>query len=1214
MKSLLYKVALPVMVFLALLILHDEAIPAAERPMDLTLLSRSPQLKHPPTQSLNAVQQQWLASKTQLVVGIALPQYPPFTVINNKSEFEGITADYIGLMATLIGKPIKVKVYANQNAAYEALENGNVDLLGGMTQFEKPNEHLTLTQPYATEQAIMAMRSNASRTLSSDLAGENIAMAAGYLPLAWVQQQFPHASIQTYPSYQQAIGAVAFGDADVFLGDLYPISRNFLNNIRVVGLADFPAKTLAFATRPDNVLLKQILDIALAEVSNEERLNILQRWHVGRSASVLNQQIFELTESERQWIRQHRKVRVAAIDGFAPLTFTDDDGNYRGITIDVLSQIRLRTGLDFEIKSAGSVDEMQSLLQQGDVDMIGALTPSPQRKNGLNFSRAYFTSAFVMVVRQQANAPRNLSDLGRKKLAVINGTRMADTLRSQYPDIQIVNASNANDALAMLSRGQVDAAINTLANTEYQIARYYRNRMRISATLGESPAFISFGIPPQSHELQQIIDKVMLSIPPDEMDVIGNLWRPNNMVASENFWRENRVAILTGSAFAAALIMVSLLWAIWLRRQIRIKSRIQRELNDQLEFMHDMINGTPNATYIRDASGRLTQCNDSFLQDLGATREQVINQSLLSSNLFADEQQTQRYIHDFYQVLSSGQPLFKDRTFQHLGSGQLKTIFHWILPYRDAEGRVKGVIGGWLDISERRQLLEALNLAKEEAEAASRAKTQFLSTMSHEIRTPLNAVLGMLELARKSADKNRVDHQALDVASDAANELVELLGDILDVARIEAGKLTLQPERANLQQLCKSVVRIFQGMAEQKSLSLTLEMQPDCSEDVLIDPLRFKQILSNLIGNALKFTAQGGVSVAVRIEQQARWHIALSVSDSGKGISREDQARLFAPFSQVGSHGEQTQRGTGLGLIICKTLCEKMDGSISLESQPGIGTRIDVQLFADRLPQGEPQQEPVSVASAQRHSSLRILIADDFRANRLLLTRQLQFLGHQVLEASDGRQALHLWRQQPLDVVITDCRMPEMDGYALAQAIRAEEALRNGSACTILGFTANALPEEIIRCREAGMDGCMFKPSTLEDLQRWLDPVTRQPVPEALPGNDDVSDAMRKLAGGDATLVSELMQEMLASYQQDMLALTAALADDDRDALLELAHKVKGSARLTGSAELVARCVELEISCHAPSPLRKEIAEAGRALLAEIRRALNTLSSAPPSN
>lgn len=993
--------------------------------------------------------------------------------------------------------------------------------------------------------------------------------------------------IQTYPSYQQAIGAVAFGDADVFLGDLYPISRNFINNIRVVNFADFPAKDLSFGVRSNNPILQQIVNIALHEINNEERLNILQRWHVGRSASVLNQQIFQLSDEEKQWIKQHNKVRVVAIDGFAPLTFTDDEGNYRGITVDMLAQIRLRTGLDFEMVSARDVGEMQTMLDNNQADMIGALTPSSTRKNSLMFSRAYFTSAFVMVVRQQPNAARNLS----KKLAIINGTGMATYIRSRYPLVKLVDAASAGDALAMLNRGDVDAAANTLANSEYQIAGYYRNRMRISATLNESPAFLSFAVPPQSPELLSIIDKVMLSIPPDEMDVIGNLWRPNNMVSSDNFWRENRIFIYSAAAFATALILVSLLWAIWLRRQIRIKIRVQRELNDQLEFMNDMINGTPNATYIRDASGTLTQCNDSYLQFLGVTREQVINQSLFKSDVFQDKQQNTHYIQDFYQVLSSGTPIYQDRSFVH-SSGVQKTIFHWLLPYRDASGNVKGVIGGWLDVSERRVLLEALNEAKEQAEDANRAKTQFLSTMSHEIRTPLNAVIGMLEMARKSADKNRVDRQALDVAFTSANELVELLGDILDIARIEAGKLTLQPERCNVQALCQSVVRVFSGMAAQKNLDLHLSVDPQTGPALWLDPLRFKQILSNLIGNAIKFTASGSVSVDVRLTYHERWQITATVRDTGKGISLADQQKLFAPFSQVGNNGEQVKRGTGLGLIICKTLCEKMDGDIQLHSELGKGTEIVVRVMADALPEGIAETAPAAELNAVDSSvPLRILIVDDSSVNRLLLTRQLHFLGHKVVEAEEGAQALAIWRQQPFDVVITDCRMPVMDGYQLAQAMRREEQQQKLPHSMILGFTANALPEERDRCREAGMDGCLFKPSTLQDLQNWLSNVTQQ-TPD---------DGLWQIAAGDEQWKAQLQSELIENYQQDIVALTVALSSDDREQLRELAHKIKGSAGITGASALVAKCVALEENCEDESVSREILSASGREVLAEMR-------------
>ncbi|WP_455844457.1 ATP-binding protein [Pantoea agglomerans] len=607
--------------------------------------------------------------------------------------------------------------------------------------------------------------------------------------------------------------------------------------------------------------------------------------------------------------------------------------------------------------------------------------------------------------------------------------------------------------------------------------------------------------------------------------------------------------------------------------------------------MNDMINGTPNATYIRDASGTLTQCNDSYLLFLGVTREQVINQSLFKSDVFQDKQQNTHYIQDFYQVLSSGTPIYQDRTFVH-SSGVQKTIFHWLLPYRDASGNVKGVIGGWLDVSERRVLLEALNEAKEQAEDANRAKTQFLSTMSHEIRTPLNAVIGMLEMARKSADKNRGDRQALDVAFTSANELVELLGDILDIARIEAGKLTLQPERCNVQALCQSVVRVFSGMATQKNLDLHLSVDPQSGPALWLDPLRFKQILSNLIGNAIKFTASGSVSVDVRLTYHERWQITATVRDTGKGISLADQQKLFAPFSQVGNSGEQVKRGTGLGLIICKTLCEKMDGDIHLHSELGKGTEIVVRVMADALPDGIAETAPAAELNAADSSvPLRILIVDDSSVNRLLLTRQLHFLGHQVVEAEEGAQALAIWRQQPFDVVITDCRMPVMDGYQLAQAMRREEQQQELPHSMILGFTANALPEERDRCREAGMDGCLFKPSTLQDLQNWLSNVTQQ-TPD---------DGLWQIAAGDEQWKAQLQSELIENYQQDIVALTVALSSDDREQLRELAHKIKGSAGITGASTLVAKCVALEEHCEDESVSREVLSASGREVLAEMR-------------
>lgn len=1212
-KGFLKKGAVLLCALLLMLVFDETRAPAAENAQPLQLLSRSPQHDVLPSSLLTPEQQAWIAQKKVLRLGVSSPQYPPFDIINNRAEFEGITADYIGLIEEMLHVKAEVKIFGSRRSALNALQNGEIDLLGSATQFDQHDAKILLSEPYASEQSVLVTRANEKRAMGHYLAGRTLAMAEGFLPADWVRAQYPQATLQIFPGYREAVAAVAFGNADVYLGDLYPISKNFLNNMRVLKFADFPPKTFSFATRENNQPLLDIINSTLAAVSTEEQLSILQRWHIGRSSMLLSQQIFQLSDQEKNWITQHPLVRVAVINGFAPLTFVDDDGNYRGITIDVLSQIRLRTGISFEIREANSVSELKHMVSDGKADMIGALTPSNDRKQKLLFTRPYMTNAFVMVARQGTHSPASLSQMNGKKLAVIQGTGMIDKIRQQYPLIQLVEADNASAVLAMLDKGQADGALNTLVNSEYQIARYYRNSLRIVSTVGTSPAYFSFAVPDASPELLSILDKVMLSISPDELDVIGNLWRPNNMVASDNFWRENRTVIYSVVAFALGLLLVSLFWATWLRRQVALKQRAQNALNDQLELMREMINGTPHAIYIRDRDGRLSQCNDSYLQDIGVSREEVLGKHIADDNLFGDREQSDKYYRDFLTVMESGQPDFQDRRFTHPVTGENKTLFHWILPYRDASGTVRGVIGGWLDISDRKKLLEELSLAKEQAEEANRAKTTFLSTMSHEIRTPLNAIIGMLEMSIKAAQEDRLDLQAMEVAFSSANGLVELVGDILDIARIESGKLELNLQPANVRAITESVIRVFSGLAVQKGLSLTLNLSDDCDCEVNIDPLRYKQILSNLIGNAIKFTTTGSVAVSIamnKTQDSLRREIVMEVRDTGVGISESDLQKLFAPFTQVGHYAQQVRQGTGLGLVICKTLCEKMGGGISIKSQPDLGTRVEARVFAEWREQGKHKATPAAaVASVPRAASqpLRILVVDDYRANRLLLTKQLSYLGHQVSEAQDGTEGLACWQREPrFDVVITDCNMPRMNGYQLAAALRDAEKLSGAAPCLILGFTANAQMEETTRCLDAGMDGCLFKPSTLQDLADWLQQVS--PPVTACNRADDFVASVSALTGGDIALMAQLTQELQRSSHEDRELLQQALQMPDVDELAGLAHKISGGARIVGAASLVAACKTLEDACKALPPGKHAVQQAANGLLQEIDRFLKILA------
>uniref|UniRef100_UPI00313E4050 ATP-binding protein n=1 Tax=Pseudomonas sp. TH31 TaxID=2796396 RepID=UPI00313E4050 len=668
------------------------------------------------------------------------------------------------------------------------------------------------------------------------------------------------------------------------------------------------------------------------------------------------------------------------------------------------------------------------------------------------------------------------------------------------------------------------------------------------------------------------------------MDEVTNRWR-SEVVVDDSYWLRNRTAIVQGFSVAAVLLLIALGWIAYLRRLIGKRRLAEIALNDQLEFMRVLIDGTPHPIYVRDREGRLLVCNAGYLQVFGLAREAVIGKTVIEGVVHNLDEAT-AYHDDFLQVMKEGLPRVQDRSLTI--DDKLLTIYHWMLPYRSSDGEVTGMIGGWIDVSERRRLLEALQDAKDSADDANRAKTTFLATMSHEIRTPMNAVIGMLELAMKKADQGVMDRFAIEVASGAARGLLDLIGDILDIARIESGRLSLAPERANLRELLESVVRIFEGLARQKQLRLVLDLDTALHRDVLIDPLRFKQVVSNLLSNAIKFTAEGQVRLSVKATPDSsgeRLDICLRVEDTGSGISSEDQQRLFSPFTQAGNNNQSARSGSGLGLVISRTLCEMMGGRLNMTSKLGVGTDIEVLLSLPTL-QAVVQSPSTAVEPTAPAHALNILVIDDYPANRLLLSQQLSYLGHRVKDAEDGAHGLRAWRSQHFDVVITDCNMPIMNGYELARAIRDEERARDLSPGLILGFTANAQPEEKDRCRQAGMDDCLFKPISLKDLNARLATVAPNTVhvPTDVTGepvDDDIDlTSLKQLTRGDEDSIKSLLGDLASSNADDMARLMRLFTQHDLPGLADLAHRVKGGARIIRAQGLILACEALETACN----------------------------------
>lgn len=527
---------------------------------------------------------------------------------------------------------------------------------------------------------------------------------------------------------------------------------------------------------------------------------------------------------------------------------------------------------------------------------------------------------------------------------------------------------------------------------------------------------------------------------------------------------------------------------------------------------------------------------------------------------------------------------------------------------RDGHGDCVGYVGLAADLTRTKALERQLRESERQALAASQAKSDFLAAMSHEIRTPMIGVTGMLEvLSLTPLDPDQ--RRSVNLIEQSAQSLLQIIGDILDFSKIEAGRLELSPLPCSLPRLLQGLVANFQGAASSKGLALTARVDPRVAPAHVVDPLRVRQVLSNFLSNALKFTEAGGVEAALELEaaHDGAQDLVFRVTDTGIGIPADRQAVLFQPFQQAEASTTRRYGGTGLGLAICRSLAEVMGGSVALESAPGVGTTLRLRL---RLPLADPRavddaeeaqatlrgftpRTLPTVEAAEREGSL-VLLVDDHPTNRLVISRQLALCGYACEAADDGQAGLLRWRTGRYALVLTDVHMPKLDGHQMTRLIREDEARRGLPRTPVVAITAAALKGDAEQCLAAGMDDYLAKPVPIpvlaDCLQRWL-PHTRPakggpaveeamaalpPLPQLhRPPPIDFA-ALAEVAGHDQALQRQILEDFLASTTTDLADVTAAVRGHDTALVAREAHKLKGAARMVGAVELSQAAAELE--------------------------------------
>ncbi|MBF0501811.1 MAG: response regulator [Candidatus Riflebacteria bacterium] len=660
------------------------------------------------------------------------------------------------------------------------------------------------------------------------------------------------------------------------------------------------------------------------------------------------------------------------------------------------------------------------------------------------------------------------------------------------------------------------------------------------------------------------------------------------------------------------------------RRTVENALKDLAKSTQSINLLSRAVENTAATVVITNADGIIEYVNQAFCQVTGYSREEAIgnNPRILQSGIHNLE-----FYQNLWNTILSGKT-WSGRLCNKKKSGELMWESVKIAPVTGQDGRISHFVAVKEEITEMLATQVILEKAKLAAEAANIAKGQFLANMSHEIRTPMNAILGFSHLALKMDMPPKLFDYIAKINS-AGNAVLGLINDILDLSKIEAGKLELEKVAFVFDNLMNNVASIVSEKAASKELSFHIQISSEIPQSLIGDQLRLAQILINLTTNAIKFTEKGEIELSIKLLEKTenRGKILFEVRDTGIGMNRQQQNRLFLPFSQADGSTTRKYGGTGLGLSICKHLVEMMEGRISVQSEPGRGSTFSFWVWFDLGP-GENIQERTTLVDHPSADELKlslegahVLLAEDNSINQEIAVELLQELGITVEVANDGRQAVDkiMNSRRPYDFILMDIQMPEMDGIEATKLLRKNPRF---DSIPIIAMTAHALTEEKNMFLEVGMNDHILKPIVPKEmsmtLKRWYH---RSAQPQRSPPDkslrfsqsDDFDipaiSGINMAAGlqrvrGKKRLYLNLLHRFVESQTETAARISEAIERGDFESSKRLAHTLRGVAGNLGAEEIHEIAQELEqaiINSEADDKIRKLCARLGEALKLLIR-------------
>jgi len=519
-----------------------------------------------------------------------------------------------------------------------------------------------------------------------------------------------------------------------------------------------------------------------------------------------------------------------------------------------------------------------------------------------------------------------------------------------------------------------------------------------------------------------------------------------------------------------------------LQLEVNERMRAEEALSEERKMLRALIDNVPDFMYVKDADCRFLLANLAVARQMGAkTPQELLGKSDFD---FYPPELAATFYEDEQTVIRSGQAVVNREEKGVDSQGNESEIMTTQVPLRDKNGRITGLAGIGHDITHLKKVQAEMKVAREAAEAASRAKSEFLANMSHEIRTPLNGVMGMTDLALETA-LTPEQREYLETVKMSGDTLLTVINDILDFSKIEAGKIDLEAIDFDLRESLESTLKTLALRADEKGLELLCEVAPEVPEIVRGDSSRLRQIVINLVGNAIKFTGSGEIAVKVQVEGRAGldWLCHFTVADTGIGIPEDKRKSIFEPFSQADSSTTRKYGGTGLGLTISTRLVHMMSGKIWVESEVGRGSQFH---FTAQLGAADAKEIKVgTIAPPELLQGVKVLVVDDNRTNRRILEGMLMRWQMKPTSVEGGKEALAQLSAareagEPYGLILTDMHMPDMDGFTLVEQIRKRPEV---STATIMMLTSAGHRGDAARCQELGVSAYLLKPIRQSELR-----------------------------------------------------------------------------------------------------------------------------------